>query len=162
MRSTTKEIRNAVELRPSAEFRSPCAERQVRVRLRNRSRATTRRSLAITVSTGCPSRSQICPKDGWLSLEKSTDRRNRSVRRAVPAVRVRSFSSAQPREDCLSLFSEGLADSMPTTPICDEDCAARLDSIETVTTSSGLQFKDLVVGRGPKPPTGFLARHPTR
>eukprot|EP00192_Tetraselmis_astigmatica_P019744 CAMPEP_0117677598 /NCGR_PEP_ID=MMETSP0804-20121206/16830_1 /TAXON_ID=1074897 /ORGANISM="Tetraselmis astigmatica, Strain CCMP880" /LENGTH=223 /DNA_ID=CAMNT_0005486891 /DNA_START=122 /DNA_END=793 /DNA_ORIENTATION=- len=39
--------------------------------------------------------------------------------------------------------------------VCDSDCISQLDSIETVTTPSGLQYKDIVKGKGPSPPTGF-------
>ena len=39
--------------------------------------------------------------------------------------------------------------------LCDGDCAARINSAETVTTASGLQYKDLVVGTGPQPITGY-------
>lgn len=39
--------------------------------------------------------------------------------------------------------------------LCDPDCATKLDSIETVVTASGLQYKDIVAGNGPNPPVGF-------
>ncbi|KAK9905529.1 hypothetical protein WJX75_001603 [Coccomyxa subellipsoidea] len=39
--------------------------------------------------------------------------------------------------------------------LCDEDCLAKLDSIEAQETKSGLRFKDIVVGKGPSPPTGY-------
>lgn len=39
--------------------------------------------------------------------------------------------------------------------LCTADCEASLDSIPTVTTESGLQYKDIVVGKGPSPPIGF-------
>lgn len=41
--------------------------------------------------------------------------------------------------------------------LCDEDCLAKLDSIEAQETKSGLRFKDIVVGKGPSPPTGYQA-----
>ena len=41
--------------------------------------------------------------------------------------------------------------------LCDEECLARLDSIETQETKSGLKYKDVVVGKGPSPPTGYQA-----
>lgn len=43
--------------------------------------------------------------------------------------------------------------------LCDEDCLAKLDSIETQETKSGLKYKDIVVGKGPSPPTGYQARY---
>ncbi|CAL8472004.1 g11546 [Coccomyxa elongata] len=39
--------------------------------------------------------------------------------------------------------------------LCDEECLAKLDSIETQETKSGLKYKDIVVGKGPSPPTGY-------
>lgn len=39
--------------------------------------------------------------------------------------------------------------------LCDAECAAKLESVEAVTTPSGLQYKDIVVGSGPNPPIGF-------
>jgi len=47
-----------------------------------------------------------------------------------------------------------LAEEAPVL-LCDGDCAARINSAETVTTASGLQYKDLVVGTGPQPITGY-------
>ncbi len=44
--------------------------------------------------------------------------------------------------------------------ICEADCQAKLDSIETVTTSSGLKYKDIETGKGAKPPVGYQVRHP--
>lgn len=41
--------------------------------------------------------------------------------------------------------------------LCDEECLAKLDSIETQETKSGLKYKDIVVGKGPSPPTGYQA-----
>ena len=42
--------------------------------------------------------------------------------------------------------------------LCDGDCLAQLDAVETHETKSGLKYKDIVVGRGPSPPTGYQAR----
>jgi hypothetical protein len=42
--------------------------------------------------------------------------------------------------------------------ICEADCAAKLESTQLVTLPSGLQYKEIVVGRGPKPPVGFQVR----
>lgn len=41
--------------------------------------------------------------------------------------------------------------------LCDADCVSALDSAEMVTTASGLQYKDIKVGTGPTPPTGYQA-----
>uniref|UniRef100_A0A7R9V9D2 peptidylprolyl isomerase n=1 Tax=Chlamydomonas euryale TaxID=1486919 RepID=A0A7R9V9D2_9CHLO len=39
--------------------------------------------------------------------------------------------------------------------LCDAACAEGLDKLETVTTESGLKYKDIVVGKGAIPPTGY-------
>eukprot|EP01026_Neomeris_dumetosa_P033222 TRINITY_DN2645_c0_g2_i6.p2 TRINITY_DN2645_c0_g2~~TRINITY_DN2645_c0_g2_i6.p2 ORF type:complete len:215 (-),score=27.05 TRINITY_DN2645_c0_g2_i6:159-767(-) len=39
--------------------------------------------------------------------------------------------------------------------LCDADCVTALDGIEMITTSSGLQYKDIIVGKGPTPKVGF-------
>ena len=39
--------------------------------------------------------------------------------------------------------------------ICDADCQAKLESLQMVTTSSGLKYKDIVTGKGPEPPVGY-------
>ena len=41
--------------------------------------------------------------------------------------------------------------------LCDGDCLANLDALETHETKSGLKYKDIVVGKGPSPPTGYQA-----
>lgn len=42
--------------------------------------------------------------------------------------------------------------------LCDAACISSLDNFETVTTESGLQYKDIVKGKGPSPPTGYQVR----
>ncbi|CAH9106676.1 unnamed protein product [Cuscuta europaea] len=39
--------------------------------------------------------------------------------------------------------------------LCDESCEKELENVPMVTTESGLQYKDIKVGRGPSPPVGF-------
>ncbi|CAK9134852.1 unnamed protein product [Ilex paraguariensis] len=39
--------------------------------------------------------------------------------------------------------------------LCDDTCEKELDNVPMVTTDSGLQYKDIKVGRGPSPPVGF-------
>ncbi|KAI3937247.1 hypothetical protein MKW92_051296 [Papaver armeniacum] len=39
--------------------------------------------------------------------------------------------------------------------LCDAACEKELENAPMVTTESGLQYKDIIVGRGPTPPTGF-------
>ncbi len=41
--------------------------------------------------------------------------------------------------------------------LCDVECLAKLDSIEAQETKSGLRYKDIIVGKGPSPPTGYQA-----
>ncbi|KAL2989117.1 hypothetical protein AAZX31_11G122300 [Glycine max] len=39
--------------------------------------------------------------------------------------------------------------------LCDDTCEKELENVPTVTTGSGLQYKDIKVGQGPSPPIGF-------
>eukprot|EP00899_Mesostigma_viride_P000565 jgi/Mesvir1/10509/Mv15920-RA.1 len=39
--------------------------------------------------------------------------------------------------------------------LCDTVCESELEKLPLVTTASGLQYRDIVVGTGPKPPVGF-------
>ncbi|ESW03913.1 hypothetical protein PHAVU_011G051700 [Phaseolus vulgaris] len=39
--------------------------------------------------------------------------------------------------------------------LCDDICEKELENVPTVTTGSGLQYKDIKVGQGPSPPIGF-------
>jgi len=39
--------------------------------------------------------------------------------------------------------------------LCDKDCEAELENIPMITTESGLQYKEIIVGQGPSPPVGF-------
>ncbi|KAK9823119.1 hypothetical protein WJX72_000404 [[Myrmecia] bisecta] len=39
--------------------------------------------------------------------------------------------------------------------LCEAECQASLDRLQTVTTASGLKYVDIKVGSGPSPPTGF-------
>jgi len=39
--------------------------------------------------------------------------------------------------------------------LCDAACVSSLESIEMVTLPSGLQYRDLTVGKGPLPPKGY-------
>ena len=49
------------------------------------------------------------------------------------------------------------AGAMTTTNklLCDEECIAKLDGLQTEETKTGLKYKDIVVGTGPSPPTGY-------
>uniref|UniRef100_A0A0F7GZ80 peptidylprolyl isomerase n=1 Tax=Geranium phaeum TaxID=379952 RepID=A0A0F7GZ80_9ROSI len=39
--------------------------------------------------------------------------------------------------------------------LCNASCEKELENVPMVTTESGLQYKDIVVGSGPNPPVGF-------
>ncbi|KAI4380236.1 hypothetical protein MLD38_006451 [Melastoma candidum] len=39
--------------------------------------------------------------------------------------------------------------------LCDSACEKELENVPMVTTESGLQYKDIVIGEGPSPPIGF-------
>ncbi|KDP43917.1 hypothetical protein JCGZ_20927 [Jatropha curcas] len=39
--------------------------------------------------------------------------------------------------------------------LCDDTCEKELENVPMVTTESGLQYKDIKVGKGPSPPIGF-------
>ncbi|OVA08801.1 Peptidyl-prolyl cis-trans isomerase [Macleaya cordata] len=39
--------------------------------------------------------------------------------------------------------------------LCDSACEKELENVPMVTTESGLQYKDIKLGQGPSPPTGF-------
>ncbi|CAA2958661.1 peptidyl-prolyl cis-trans isomerase fkbp16-3, chloroplastic [Olea europaea subsp. europaea] len=39
--------------------------------------------------------------------------------------------------------------------LCDDDCEKEIENVPMVSTESGLQYKDIKVGRGPSPPVGF-------
>ncbi len=53
----------------------------------------------------------------------------------------------------------GAADSGANTItnklLCDDECIANLESLQTQETKTGLKYKDIVVGKGPSPPTGY-------
>ena len=53
-----------------------------------------------------------------------------------------------------ALAANGLPDE-ELKVLCDAECVKSLDSIEMVTTPSGLQYKDIIVGDGEMPPIGF-------
>ncbi|KAK3005239.1 hypothetical protein RJ639_015920 [Escallonia herrerae] len=39
--------------------------------------------------------------------------------------------------------------------LCDDTCEKELENVPMVTTESGLQYKDIIIGEGPSPPAGF-------
>lgn len=42
--------------------------------------------------------------------------------------------------------------------LCDKECLAKLEGLQTQETKTGLKYKDIVVGTGPTPPTGYQVR----
>lgn len=43
----------------------------------------------------------------------------------------------------------------PVTELCDASCLESLEKLELVSLPSGLQYRDIVVGKGANPPVGF-------
>lgn len=55
-----------------------------------------------------------------------------------------------------SCYAEGAGLPPEEKPkLCDATCEKELENVPMVTTESGLQYKDIKVGRGPSPPVGF-------
>lgn len=88
-----------------------------------------------------------------------------SVKCNITEARVDASSS---RRDVLGFIAAAAvaaarpaqAMSLPDAPegikvLCDAECVSALESKELVTLPSGLQYKDLVEGKGPNPPVGF-------
>ena len=50
------------------------------------------------------------------------------------------------------------AASVTNKLLCDEECLAKLENLQTEETKTGLKYKDIVVGKGPSPPTGYQVR----
>ncbi|KAE9450453.1 hypothetical protein C3L33_17649, partial [Rhododendron williamsianum] len=44
--------------------------------------------------------------------------------------------------------------------LCDDNCEKELENVPMVTTESGLQYKDIKVGKGPSPPVGYQLAFP--
>lgn len=53
------------------------------------------------------------------------------------------------------VMSPAYAEDDGTPILCDEACKQMLADKEKVTLPSGLQFQDIVVGKGPSPPVGY-------
>jgi len=51
-----------------------------------------------------------------------------------------------------------MAEDSPVPVLCDAECVKALDGKELVTLPSGLQYKDVVLGKGPSPPVGYQVR----
>jgi len=71
------------------------------------------------------------------------------------SLRRRAFLTQTSTAVTLLALSEG--NPMPAlaeSPLCDADCLKALESAELITTASGLQYKEIVKGTGPKPFTG--------
>ncbi len=62
------------------------------------------------------------------------------------------------REAPASAADQG-ANTTTNKLLCDEECLAKLDNLQTQETKSGLKYKDIVVGNGPSPPVGYQVLH---
>ena len=51
-----------------------------------------------------------------------------------------------------------MTDTIGDRVLCDAECVAKLEATEKVTTASGLQYQDIVKGRGPVPEVGYQVR----
>lgn len=130
---------------------------------------------SLSQSSGCfiliPRSHQRLPLQKRIPL--ATNRQNLVPRKAQaarrPATRCQALPSVMPppnrRESISQLLGlmtalaagPALADAMvdDTPGLCDVECARALSTVERVTTPSGLQFQDVVVGTGPSPPVGY-------
>jgi peptidylprolyl isomerase len=78
-----------------------------------------------------------------------------ATRRALLAAAALAAAAAAPRAARATSLPEETA---PAPLLCDAACAAALErpgAPELVTTPSGLQYREIVVGTGPKPSVGF-------
>lgn len=53
------------------------------------------------------------------------------------------------------LSAEAAVVEAPPRVLCDDACMEALEAKEMVTLPSGLQYRDVVLGKGPSPPTGY-------
>ena len=91
-----------------------------------------------------------------VAATSDADRAPSSPRAATPspaARRVRRRVAPEPRPG--AAFADSLPEEEPTRLLCDASCEAALADVELVTTKSGLQYKDIVVGDGVQPEVGF-------
>ncbi|KAK1606753.1 hypothetical protein QYE76_030426 [Lolium multiflorum] len=59
---------------------------------------------------------------------------------------------------CLQAALDAVAGGLPPEEkpkLCEDACVKELENVPMVTTESGLQYKDIIVGQGPSPPIGF-------
>lgn len=57
----------------------------------------------------------------------------------------------------LWLYSAKAQTDAYVNALCDSNCATKLDSLDAQHTESGMQYKDIKLGKGPAPPSGFQA-----
>lgn len=48
-----------------------------------------------------------------------------------------------------------VVEETPVPVLCDAECNKALEGKEIVTLPSGLQYKDIVIGKGSTPPIGY-------
>lgn len=51
-----------------------------------------------------------------------------------------------------------MTDTIGDRVLCDADCVTKLAAGDIVTTASGLQYQDIIEGRGPVPEVGYQVR----
>lgn len=51
-----------------------------------------------------------------------------------------------------------MTDTIGDRVLCDADCVAKLAAGDIQTTPSGLQYQDIIEGRGPVPEVGYQVR----
>ena len=78
------------------------------------------------------------------------------------ACRLHLASLAVAASVAVGVVSPGLAaapaPSAPVPVLCDATCVSGLDRLELVTLPNGLKYRDIEVGKGPSPESGFQAR----
>ncbi|WCJ41275.1 FKBP-like peptidyl-prolyl cis-trans isomerase family protein [Euphorbia peplus] len=87
------------------------------------------------------SRTRVQNKDGLVSVIKRRDLLGLGFGVSTFLIMDNAMGAGLPPED--------------KPKLCDDDCEKELENVPMVTTESGLQYKDIKVGRGPTPPVGF-------
>ena len=81
---------------------------------------------------------------------------------ALHACRLHLASLAVAASVAVGAVSPGLAaapaPAAPVPVLCDAACVSGLDRLELVTLPNGLKYRDIEVGKGPTPESGFQAR----
>eukprot|EP00877_Chromochloris_zofingiensis_P001012 jgi/Chrzof1/10911/Cz05g16240.t1 len=96
-----------------------------------------------------------CPSKVWqVRCRASNGQEGLSRRQTLQqaaALAGAAFLGSQPA----AVFAAVLPAADEGKRLCDEPCVTNLESKEMTTTASGLQYRDIVVGKGPQPITGY-------